>query len=1297
MHTTLSILATLLLVVASAARADDAPEGRFAVMSPDAARAYEADTLRRITDLALIPPVLNTSPLPQYDYNKLDYGMTIGIERTPKGRLWACWVAGGDSPKAFFVLATSDDDGETWSKPRLVVDAHSKNLPRDRSVLVGNLWTDPLGRLWLFFDQSMEMFDGRAGVWAAVCDDPDAENPVWSTPRRIWHGVTLNKPTVLASGEWMLPISLDQRDGSGPGEQVMFGPFKGLFKELDPFRGANVFVSADKGATWQRRGAVRFPNPDWHEHMIVERKDKSLWMLARTAKGIMQSTSTDGGRTWAEPTEPPGIRQPNARFHVRRLASGRLLLVKHGDRLDAHEGRVQLSGWLSDDDGATWQGGLVLDERKGISYPDGFQAPDGTIYISYDRNRATDGEILLARFTEDDVLAKRLVSPKSKLKMLISRPLAKAAASPSANAPTLLPARWNPKAAADAVLARLIRVSGPAVQGAHDAEFVCVGDKAYVVEHDNDIQPGHGAGKAMYCVLTIVNLKTLAVEKIIPLAKSGEVFENVTLPEGMCFVPRIIRKDEHTLRTYFCSQPPKEQAVTWYRDFDLRTLTFEKAIHKAKLKTAAGVFDMEPRHFHADAAAQGFAKPPFRDGLYIFDSFKEFDGRRYVAINNFLAKQNALAWLHDDLETFEIVGHYNEPQSEQLSESAVNRLPDGTWMAICRNDKGNYHFTTSKDGRTWTAGQPRPFVPNGLNSKPTFDRFGGVYYLGWQENTKVGECNRSVFNVDISRDGQTWERKYRFETPNSFQYPTFHEHQGTIWLTVTQSDHKGSTDRIMFGRLEDVGQGAPQSGQEAESAAFDPARRLWQGIPGLERTAKGRLYVSWFTGGPKEPAPGNTVVVARSDDGGKTLSAPQALALPLSDGTRCYDPCLWIDPRGRLWYLFNRSVKDSTQHGVYARICDDPDAGSPVWGKEFRVGFDTPFCFRMNKPIVLSTGEWIMPVTHALQPLAGWAGFDPGQVQGVGISTDEGKTWALHGAVKTPAAGLENMIVELRDGRLWMLIRTAKVLWESHSADKGRTWTEAKPTTISTPHSRFFIRRLASGNLLLVNHYKFTGRSHLTARVSTDDGVTWNEGLLLDERGGETFPNGVPGGVSYPDGVQDKDGLIWITYDRDRQGSGEILLATFREEDVAAGRDVSGKGTLRQMVNRLEKPAELAAVIAADDARVAAFKKPTAEALEKIFSSDLHYAHSTGVVDTKPSFINVLTSGKTKYVGIDYENREWSFPAPGIALMTGRVRIQAVTADAALDNLLSFLAVWRLEEGRWRFLAWQSCRMNGRP
>jgi len=815
----LALLFCVVFVACNASLADDPPESRFSAMTPAEVRAYERDTLRRVADLALIPPVLNTSPLPQYDYDKLDYGMTIGIERTPKGRLWACWVAGGDSPKAFFVLATSDDDGETWSKPRLVVDSHSKNLPRDRSILVGNLWTDPLGRLWLFFDQSMEIFDGRAGVWASVCDDPDAETPVWSTPRRIWHGVMLNKPTVLSTGEWMLPISLDQRDGLGSGDWApMFGPFKGLFPELDPLRGANVFVSTNKGATWQRRAAVKFPNPDWLEHMIVERRDNSLWMLARTEKGIMQSTSTDGGRTWAEPTEPPGIRQPNARFHIRRLASGRLLLVKHGDKVDAHEGRVQLSAWLSDDDGATWRGGLVLDERTGVSYPDGFQAPDGTIFISYDRNRDTDGEILLARFTEADVLAKKLTGPKSKLKMLISRPLARRPPQPAGRAaeiPKLLPTGWNPKAAADEVLARLVRVSAPHVKGAHDAEFVCVGDRAYVVAEVNDQRGGEGADwPFIYATMSIVNLKTLHVEKVVDIAKSEQVFANETLPAGACFVPRIIQKDAGTLRCYFASEAPgKRQSQTWYRDFDLGRGEFAASIKRAKLETAAGTFDFEPRHFHADAAAQGFRRPPLDFGLYLFDSFKTFQGQTYVALNNYPGRQNALAVMHADFATFEVIGHFNEPQSADLCEAAVNRLPDGTWMAICRNDKGNYHFTTSTDGKTWAIGEPMPFVPNGLNSKPTFDRFSDTYYLGWQEATSIQGSSRSVFNVDVSRDGRTWQRKYRFETPKSFQYPTFHEHEGAIWVCVTQGDSDPSRkERIMFGRLEAVARAVSQPG-----------------------------------------------------------------------------------------------------------------------------------------------------------------------------------------------------------------------------------------------------------------------------------------------------------------------------------------------------------------------------------------------------------------------------------------------------------------------------------------------------
>jgi len=402
------------------------------------------------------------------------------------------------------------------------------------------------------------------------------------------------------------------------------------------------------------------------------------------------------------------------------------------------------------------------------------------------------------------------------LNALLFGSLAAFAAEPVAS---LLPPGWDAALAGDVVLERLVNTTAPQVKGAHDAEFVCVGDRAFVVTEANDVRPSESAGwPFVYSALSVVNLKTMALEKVIPIACGEQKFENETLPSGACFVPRIVQKDARIVRCYFASEEPsKRQSQTWFIDFDTERMAFEKQIHKARIKTAAGTFDMQPQFFHADAAAGGFQKPARDFGLYLFDSFKKFDGRTYVALNNFVGGQNALAVANDALDTFEVIGHYNEPQTLQLSESAVNRLPDGTWMAICRQDggNGNYTLTTSQDGKTWTRGEHRDFVPNGGSSKPTFDKFGGIYYLGWQERTKINGVGRSVFNIDISRDGKTWERKFRFETPKSFQYPSFHEHNGSVWLSVTQGDTDASRkERIMFGKLEDVGQFASQVGQK---------------------------------------------------------------------------------------------------------------------------------------------------------------------------------------------------------------------------------------------------------------------------------------------------------------------------------------------------------------------------------------------------------------------------------------------------------------------------------------------------
>ncbi|MDR3405472.1 MAG: sialidase family protein [Chthoniobacter sp.] len=370
-----------------------------------------------LLDLSLEPPVINTHPGPEYADQVRPGNMIIGMERTPKGRLWACWVGNGDNPNGFFMLATSDDDGATWSKPRVVIDPTDPPNAPPRRALVGNLWTDPSGKLWLFFDQSLGYFDGRDGDWCITCDNPDADEPVWSAPTRFADGCTLNKPTVLANGDWLLPVALWTRDHIGP------ALLKEAHHELDAIRMANVFASTDHGKTWTRRGGVAFPESEFDEHMIVELRDHRLWMLARTKKGISESFSTDQGATWSEP-QPSAIQNPSARFFIRRLASGNLLLVKNGPVEKRVPRRSSLTAFLSTDDGKTWSKGLLLDDRAMVSYPDGIQAPDGMIHIAYDWNRHTDAEILMAKFREEDVLAGNFQSPGARSRMLVNKAFA---------------------------------------------------------------------------------------------------------------------------------------------------------------------------------------------------------------------------------------------------------------------------------------------------------------------------------------------------------------------------------------------------------------------------------------------------------------------------------------------------------------------------------------------------------------------------------------------------------------------------------------------------------------------------------------------------------------------------------------------------------------------------------------------------------------------------------------------------------------------------------------------------------
>ena len=147
------------------------------------------------------------------------------------------------------------------------------------------------------------------------------------------------------------------------------------------------------------------------------------------------------------------------------------------------------------------------------------------------------------------------------------------------------------------------------------------------------------------------------------------------------------------------------------------------------------------------------------------------------------------------------------------------------------------------------------------------------------------------------------------------------------------------------------------------------------------------------------------------------------------------------------------------------------------------------------------------------------------------VSTDDGKTWQRTryldiGGRGDHAGAIEGTLEELRDGRLWMLIRTYHgFFYESLSADHGLTWTDPKPSRIKSTGSPGKMKRLASGRLALVwnaiPNPGFVRREELSLSLSEDDGKTWSPP--------QVFARNKGGRVSYPHLFEHSPGLLWVT------------------------------------------------------------------------------------------------------------------------------------------------------------------------
>lgn len=306
-------------------------------------------------------------------------------------RVWGTWFSGGsrEPDSGNYGIISYTDDGENWIDPAMII-YHTDSSVR---VMDTELWKDPQGRLWIFWTQNTGArgFDGLWGTWAIYSENPEAKIPDWTAPRRLCNGLTRNKPTVLSTGEWLLP-SYDWTNHQSA-----------------------VYVSKDHGESWTLQGGpFNEPVDNFYEHMTVQLKNGEVWMLQRNIQG---SISKDKGVTWSPMDTLQAFISANSRLYLGRLNSGRLLLIYNNDSIK----RKNLTAFLSEDDGKTWPYRLVLDERDNVSYPEAVQDKDNRIYVVYDRSRTGAKEILLAIFSEEDIIKGDFVAGSSEKKKVISK------------------------------------------------------------------------------------------------------------------------------------------------------------------------------------------------------------------------------------------------------------------------------------------------------------------------------------------------------------------------------------------------------------------------------------------------------------------------------------------------------------------------------------------------------------------------------------------------------------------------------------------------------------------------------------------------------------------------------------------------------------------------------------------------------------------------------------------------------------------------------------------------------------
>jgi len=306
-------------------------------------------------------------------------------------------------------------------------------------------------------------------------------------------------------------------------------------------------------------------------------------------------------------------------------------------------------------------------------------------------------------------------------------------------------------------------------------------------------------------------------------------------------------------------------------------------------------------------------------------------------------------------------------------------------------------------------------------------------------------------------------------------------------------------------------------------------------IPGVVLTKEGTLLA--FCEGRKTSRSDHgdlDLVLRRSTDGGKTWGPMQ---LVYEEGGTAKitigNPCPVVDRiTGTIWLPFCRNndrvfITHSNDDGKsWAKPVEiTADVKKPEWGW---------YATGPGHGIQLAGGRLVIPCDCG--DSKGWGGWDKKGHSLVFYSDDSGKSWKLGGV--TDRGMNECEVVERADGSLLLSMRNyfgKNQRAFAVSSDAGMTWSPPRHhEQVYCPTCQSSIQRysLKPKNVILYSGPGGPGRSHMTIRVSYDEGETWPLAKVIYE-----------GSAAYSDLVVLDDGTIGCLYERDNYG--KISFARF--------------------------------------------------------------------------------------------------------------------------------------------------------